>query len=76
MFFPLAWNGNSKAGAQRQIGVSVKWPQNTPEPKLMSLTVNGIPYTCSNDDDTRFREVEKTNVEVVKGLDKDKKIDM
>jgi len=49
---PLAWNGNSKAGAQRQIGVSVKWPQNTPEPKLMSLTVNGIPYTCSNDDDT------------------------
>jgi len=49
---PLAWNGNSKAGSQRQIGVSVKWPQNTPEPKLMSLTVNGIPYTCSNDDDT------------------------
>merc|ERR1711935_75441 len=49
---PLAWNGESKAGSQRQIGVSVKWPQNTPEPKLMSLTVNGIPYTCSNDDDT------------------------
>merc|ERR1739838_3616 len=49
---PLGWNAESKAGSQRQIGVSVKWPQNTPEPKLLSLTVNGIPYTCSNDDDS------------------------
>ena len=44
---PLGWNAESKSGIQRQIGVSVKWPQNTPEPKLISLTVNGIPYTCS-----------------------------
>jgi len=44
---PGSWNEKSKAGQQRQIGISVKWPQNTAEPKLQSLTVNGIPYTCS-----------------------------
>jgi len=53
---PLGWNAESKSGIQRQIGVSVKWPQNTPEPKLISLTVNGIPYTCSNSEEEPIAE--------------------
>ena len=28
------------------IGFSFKWPQDTKTPKLVALTVNGIPYTC------------------------------
>ena len=28
------------------IGFSFKWPSDTKTPKLVALTVNGIPYTC------------------------------
>jgi len=55
---PKGWNAKSRAGSQRQIGISVKWPQNSPEPKLLSLTVNGIPYTCSNGDAEKPAAVE------------------
>ena len=45
---PLGWNGESKAGSRRQISIAVRWPLGTAEPKLMSLTVNGVPYTCGD----------------------------
>ena len=43
---PKSWNGESKAGSKRQISISVKWDQNTPEPKLQSMSINGVPFTC------------------------------
>ena len=43
---PKAWNAESKSGTERRIGFGLKWPQLSPEPKLMSLTINGVPYTC------------------------------
>ena len=43
---PKAWNAESKAGSKKQISISVKWEQNTPEPQLVSMSINGIPYTC------------------------------
>ena len=45
---PKGWNAASKAGSRRQIGVGLKWPQNSGEPKLVAMTVNGIPYTCGD----------------------------
>ena len=45
---PKGWNAASKAGSRRQISVGIKWPQNGAEPKLVSMTVNGIPYDCGN----------------------------
>ena len=45
-----------KAGSLRQIVINAKWHENTPEPKLLSLTVNGIPYTCATEE---THEVEK-----------------
>ena len=50
-----------KDGQARQIGISVKWKQNSPEPKLQSLTVNGIPYTCSNGGSEELAAVGKPN---------------
>ena len=32
------------------IGFGFKWKQNTATPKLVALTVNGIPYTCIEGD--------------------------
>merc|ERR1712004_599225 len=49
---PKAWNAASKAGSRRQIGIGIKWAQNSGEPKLKSMVVNGIPYTCGDGDDT------------------------
>ena len=34
------------------IGFGFKWKQNTATPKLVALTVNGIPYTCIEGDTT------------------------
>ena len=34
------------------IGFGFKWKQNTATPKLVALTVNGIPYTCIEGDIT------------------------
>merc|ERR1712226_1659572 len=49
---PKAWNAASKAGSRRQIGIGIKWAQNSGEPKLKSMVVNGIPYTCGDGGDT------------------------
>ena len=43
---PKAWNAEIKEGQRRMIGFTFKWPQDTNTPKLVALTVNGIPYTC------------------------------
>jgi len=61
---PKGWNAKSKDGQARQIGISVKWKQNSPEPKLQSLTVNGIPYTCSNGGSEELAAVEVSAPEI------------
>merc|ERR1712079_399788 len=43
---PKGWNAEVKEGQRRMIGFTFKWPQDTKTPKLVALTVNGIPYTC------------------------------
>jgi len=60
---PKGWNAKSTAGSQRQIGINVRWPQNSPEPKLLSMVVNGIPYTCSNGDAEELAAVEVAGLE-------------
>lgn len=64
---PKGWNGESKAGSQRQIGFSARWDQNTAEPRLMSLTVNGVPYTCidqvDGDGESEAEQQEASEVE-------------
>merc|ERR1712038_1663715 len=49
---PKAWNGEGKKGQEKMIGFGFKWKQNTATPKLVALTVNGIPYTCIEGDIT------------------------
>lgn len=57
---PKQWNGECKEGQERHIGFQFKWPQDSGEPKLVALTVNGIPYTC----DATFEGAEAVEAEI------------
>ena len=76
---PKGWNAASKAGTRRQIGIGIKWPQNSGEPKLNSMVVNGIPYTCGDGDSSEAEslfEIEAVEaeeaVEAVEAEEEDK----
>merc|ERR1712029_834221 len=76
---PKGWNAASKAGTRRQIGIGIKWPQNSGEPKLNSMVVNGIPYTCGDGDSSEAEslfEIEAVEAveaeEAVEAVEEDK----
>merc|ERR1711983_272901 len=71
---PKGWNAASKAGTRRQIGIGIKWPQNSGEPKLNSMVVNGIPYTCGDGDSSEAESLFEIEAEeAVEAEEEDKK---